>query len=160
MTDKYNKVISIILEHEGGYVNNPNDPGGETKYGISKKSYPNLDIKSLTSEQAKQIYYNDFWVPLKLDNIESERLRLHLFDFAVNAGKSKAIKTLQDVLGRLETGKMENDTIRAANLSTKNVPKLYAEERIAYYKRLAKARGDQFLKGWLKRVDDIEKKNT
>ena len=57
----FNKIISFVLEEEGGYVNNPNDAGGETKFGISKRSYPNVDIKNLTKEQAIEIYRKDYW---------------------------------------------------------------------------------------------------
>ncbi len=61
MTEKFNKAVRIILAHEGGYVNHPADPGGETNMGISKRSYPDLDIKNLTVAMAKEIYFRDFW---------------------------------------------------------------------------------------------------
>ena len=55
----FNEAIEIVLKHEGGYVNDIDDPGGETMMGISKKAYPNLDIKNLTKEDVKNIYYKD-----------------------------------------------------------------------------------------------------
>ena len=58
---RFLKAFEKVLRHEGGYVNDPLDLGGETKYGISKRSYPHLDIKNLTLDQAKQIYFRDFW---------------------------------------------------------------------------------------------------
>ena len=61
MSSSFDLAIPIVLENEGGYVNDPADPGGETKYGISKRSYPALDIKNLTVEQATAIYLRDFW---------------------------------------------------------------------------------------------------
>ncbi len=79
--------------HEGGYVNNPADPGGETKYGISKRSYPKLDIKNLTREQAKAIYFSDFWGPLPKG--VHDTVKFHLFDLAVNSGHRLAIQMLQ-----------------------------------------------------------------
>ena len=54
--NNFDSAFTIILGSEGGYVNDPRDSGGETKYGIAKKFYPNLDIKNLTVEQAKAIY--------------------------------------------------------------------------------------------------------
>ena len=58
----FDKAMNFVGLMEGGYVNDPIDKGGETKYGISKRSYPNLDIKNLTKEQAREIYYKDFWL--------------------------------------------------------------------------------------------------
>lgn len=95
---KFLKSIEIILKHEGGYVNNPSDPGGETKYGISKRAYPNLDIKELTVEEAKEIYYKDYWVMNNLDKIPFPLCTLVL-DFAVNSGSTRAAKYLQEILG-------------------------------------------------------------
>ena len=57
--DIFNKCIKIILRNEGGYVNHPSDPGGETNMGIAKRFYPNLDIENLTEEEAIKIYYED-----------------------------------------------------------------------------------------------------
>ncbi|KWT77357.1 glycosyl hydrolase 108 family protein [Candidatus Magnetominusculus xianensis] len=57
----YTAAVRFVLDAEGGYVNDPDDPGGETKYGISKRAYPSLDIKSLTIEDAKRLYRRDYW---------------------------------------------------------------------------------------------------
>ena len=74
-----------LMGHEGGYSNNPDDPGGETNWGISKRAYPDVDIKNLTREDAKVIYKKDYW-----DKVEGDYLPLsiafQLFDFAVNSG--------------------------------------------------------------------------
>ena len=59
--------IENVIKHEGGYVNDPSDPGGETKYGISKKAYPKVDIKNLTLDDAIEIYKDDYWLPAKVD---------------------------------------------------------------------------------------------
>ena len=60
-------LVKKVLKHEGGYVNDPSDPGGETKYGISKRAFPDLDIKNLTEEQAILIYYDEYWLDAKVD---------------------------------------------------------------------------------------------
>ena len=62
---KFDQCIAFVFDREGRvYENNPDDPGGETKYGICKKSFPSLDIKNLTEDQAKDIYYKNYWQPL------------------------------------------------------------------------------------------------
>ena len=92
--DNFNDIIEKVLQHEGGYVNDPNDLGGETKYGITKRFYPDLDIKNLTKDKAKEIYYEDYWLKNKVD-----KMPLHLqyiyFDMCINMGKRTAVKILQ-----------------------------------------------------------------
>jgi lysozyme family protein len=92
-----------LLGHEGAYVNDPRDPGQETNWGISKRSYPHLDIKSLTREQAKAIYREDFWD--KVGDSVHPAIKYQLFDFAVNSGISRAIKELQRAVHAVDDGK-------------------------------------------------------
>lgn len=95
MDDKFEKCMQFVFDREGRiYENNPADPGGETKFGISKKSYPELDIKNLTEERAKEIYLRDYWNPFNCDALE-QRKALAVFDTAVNQGKGMA----QEILG-------------------------------------------------------------
>jgi len=84
-----------LMGHEGGYVNDPNDPGGETKWGISKRSYPALNIKQLTREDAKVIYYRDFWKRINGDLLH-KAISFQLFDFAVNSGPAIAVTAFED----------------------------------------------------------------
>ena len=90
----FNKIIEVVLQHEGGYVNDPDDLGGETKYGITKRFYPDVDIKNLTKEQAKHIYHTDYWRRAKCDEVPPY-LRHIYFDMVVNFGQSGAVKVLQ-----------------------------------------------------------------
>lgn len=92
-----------LISHEGGYVFDPADPGGETKFGISKRSYPHLNIKELTREQAKEIYLVDFWLKIRADKL-TIALSFQVFDFAVNSGISTAIRKLQAALGVADDG--------------------------------------------------------
>ena len=92
-----------LLGHEGGYVNDPDDPGGETKWGISKRSYPDLDIKNLTREQAKAIYRRDFWDRIHADKLP-DGVAFQAFDFAVNSGIETAVRHLQRALGVADDG--------------------------------------------------------
>ncbi len=155
MTERFLKAVQVILMHEGGYVNHPSDPGGETKYGISKRSYPLLDIKNLTEERAIEIYYNDFWKRLRCDEIADENLALHVFDFAVNAGRGRAVKMLQKMLDTSVDGIIGPHTLKCANEADgKSLTYCYKQERIRYYKRLVERKPEMevFLKGWVNRV--------
>jgi lysozyme family protein len=89
----FDKAVQIILRLEGGYVNHPNDPGGETKYGISKRAYPDLNIAALTKEQAIAIYKRDYWDKAECDLLEPA-FALAYFDMAVNSGVSAARRLL------------------------------------------------------------------
>ena len=90
----FERAFEIVVGHEGGYVNNPRDPGGETKYGISKRAHPDVDIKALTLDQARDIYRKDYWDPLKLD-AQPWHKALPLFDCAVNQGRGVALELYQ-----------------------------------------------------------------
>ena len=68
----FNEIIEQVLEHEGGYVNDPKDLGGETKYGITKRFYPGVNIKELTKEKAKQIYKDDYWDKNRIEEVPQE----------------------------------------------------------------------------------------
>jgi len=93
-SDGFNQTVERSLSVEGGYVNDANDPGGETKFGISKRSYPELDILNLTREDAIAIYHRDFWSVINGDRLPAS-LGYQLFDFAINSGCSTAIRYLQ-----------------------------------------------------------------
>jgi lysozyme family protein len=88
----------IILELEGGYVNDPADPGGETNYGISKRQYPNLDIANMTEAQATAIYQKDYWLANNCGQMPAH-LDLWYFNACVMSGGQTAVKTLQQMLG-------------------------------------------------------------
>ena len=94
MKTTFEEIIEQVLEHEGGYVNDPHDRGGETKYGIAKKFNPDVDIKNLTREGAKEIYYEKYWKPSKADQVP-DRLKHIYFDMVVNFGQGGAVKVLQ-----------------------------------------------------------------
>ena len=99
----FDEVFDRLIGHEGGYANDPNDPGGETNWGISKRSYPNVDIKNLTRAQAREIYRRDFW-----ERINGEKLydgvAFQVFDFAVNSGIGTAVRALQRAIGTADDG--------------------------------------------------------
>ena len=65
MLVKFDDIIKVVLKHEGGYVNDPKDPGGETNFGIAKRSHPDVDIENLTEDEAKDIYKEHYWIKTK-----------------------------------------------------------------------------------------------
>lgn len=97
------EVFDRLMGHEGNYSNDPNDPGGETKWGISKRAYPNLIIKLLTREQARDIYLRDFWNPLQMMLLPFS-VAFQLFDFAVNSGIETSIRYFQRALNVADDG--------------------------------------------------------
>lgn len=103
----FDDVFTRLLGHEGGYTNDPNDPGGETNWGISKRSYPTVDIKNLTREDAKLIYRQHFWNKVDGDRLIErgfDGVAFQLFDFAVNSGIETAVRYLQRVCGVADDG--------------------------------------------------------
>ena len=152
----FNQAVDVILKHEGGYANNVNDPGGETKYGISKRSYPELNIRELTRDHAKDIYKQDYWQPLRLYMLDNANACLEIFDFAVNAGPSRAVKVAQMIAGTEEDGHLGGITAKAINEYEGDFVKDYKHTRIIYYENLAndKPKLSIFLKGWINRVNN------
>ncbi|MDX9843916.1 MAG: glycosyl hydrolase 108 family protein [Aquabacterium sp.] len=146
----FDKAFERLIGHEGGYVNDPRDPGGETKFGISKRSYPAEDIKGLTLERAKAIYRRDFWGAAGCDAVP-DAMRFDLFDMAVNSGPVTAIKTLQRSAGVTPDGLLGPITLRA--LSGAPAPRLVARfngHRLDFMTDLKT--WSVFGKGWAKRV--------
>jgi len=89
----FDKAIKFVLKWEGGYHHDKNDPGGETNFGISKRSYPELDISKLTLKQAKEIYYQNYWLKCGCDKLPYP-FNIVIFDTAVNMGRRRAMKFL------------------------------------------------------------------
>lgn len=105
----FDTMIDRVLGNEGGYVNDPDDPGGETKWGISKRSYPNVDIANLTKAQAIEIYRKDFWEPIDGDQLRPA-IAYQLLDFAVNSGIGTATRALQRAAGVADDGVIGQNT--------------------------------------------------
>lgn len=99
----FEEIFDRLLGHEGNYSNDPSDPGGETKWGISKRSHPRLIIKELTREDAFNIYKAELWNIIEADNLSSS-IAFQVFDFAVNSGINVAIRYLQRAVGVADDG--------------------------------------------------------
>ena len=151
----FDAALAFVLAREGGYVNDPRDPGGETNFGICKRSYPAEDIKNLTKQRAGEIYKQDFWDALGLDQYPAG-LTLAMFDTAVNLGKSRA----QELFATATAKAIGTSTPTADMLAhlTPAVERALTLEllmlRIEYYNNLAQKRPAMraYLAGWIARV--------
>jgi len=144
----FDQAFTRLLGHEGGYVNNPADPGGETNWGISKRSYPHLDIKHLTRDQAMTIYYTDFWQPL---GDADPAIKFQMFDFAVNSGIATAIRKLQTAIGVADDGHwgpLSQTTL--AGMERNDVLFLLNAERLDFMTRLKN--WPDASRGWARRI--------
>ena len=117
----FEKALEKTLVWEGGdkLTKDVDDPGGTTKYGISQKAHPDLDIENLTYEDAKEIYKKEYWDKSRAEKLP-EKIQEQYFDMAVNLGRRRAVKILQKACNALSRDKIKEDgligknTIRAA----------------------------------------------
>jgi lysozyme family protein len=162
--DYFNKAIDFVFRNEGYYANHPFDRGGKTKYGISQKSYPKINIEKLQKDDAKQIYYNDFWKKYNVHLIKNERLAIRLFDTMVLSGPRRATLILEESIVRLGydipvDGIFDPELLNIINkMSPEEIEKLLIEfqkEMIDFFKDIVKANPSQkvFLMGWINRAN-------
>ena len=159
MLVEFDDIIEKVLEHEGGYVDDPTDAGGETKYGISKRAYPDEDIKELTIERAKELYKRDYWDRYRTADLP-DRLRHIYVDMCINMGGGRAIKILQEACNSKNATKIDIDggigpaTIKAAS----NVePFRLRAYRVMFYAELVMKKPEQerFWVGWFRRSCEV-----
>lgn len=135
--NRLEQAMEFVFKWEGGYVNHPNDPGGETKYGISKRAFPHLDIKAMTKERATRIYKQYYWDAVQADKLESDTLAVAALDTAVNCGVSRTRRWLEAAKGN---------------------EKALLEYRKAHYVGLIESNPKRFKvfeKGWSNRLNDL-----
>lgn len=164
----FGPAVEVVLKHEGGFVDNPNDPGGATKYGISRRflalhgmSDEAADVEHITEDFARGIYLKFFWTPNKYDAITDQNVATKIFDAAVNMGAQQAHRLLQRALGVIgydgivPDGFMGSQTLTAVNkCSPDRLIQALSEEFAAFYKVLASRNPKmaEFLPNWLKRA--------
>lgn len=161
---RFEECLARVLKHEGGYVNDPLDLGGRTNLGVTQRVWEEFvghpvseaDMKSLTPEKVAKLYKQRYWnsaycevLPKGLDYV--------VFDFAVNAGTGRAVKTLQQMLGLVADGVIGPRTM--AKINESNAKKLvhdYSNARTDFYQGIVARKPDQarFINGWLRRVDE------
>ena len=159
MLVEFDDIIEKVLEHEGGYVDDPTDAGGETKYGISKRAYPDEDIKELTVERAKELYKRDYWDRFRTSSLP-DRLRHIYVDMCINMGGGRAIKILQEACNSKNANKIDVDggigpaTIKAASSVEPFRLRAY---RVMFYAELVmkKPKQERFWVGWFRRSCEV-----
>lgn len=144
----FDTAFDRLLGHEGGYSNDPNDPGGETNWGISRRAYPDVDIRGLTREAAKAIYLLDYWEPLG-DALPA--IKFQVFDFAVNGGLATSLRKLQSAIGVADDGHWGPHSAAAlAAMDPCDVLMRFNAARLRYYTALKL--WPKYGKGWTNRV--------
>lgn len=134
MNSDWETAIAFVLKEEGGYTVDPNDHGGETNFGISKRRYPSEDIKNMTDVHARELYQRDFWNALRCDELPTP-LSIAVFDAAVNQGENAARRMLQIALEVTVDGVIGEKTIAAAFKSGPTTLRRFLAQRMARYTR-------------------------
>lgn len=160
MTGDFKECLDLVLKSEGGWVNNSNDPGGETNLGVTKRvweewvGHPVTTLKNLTKDDVAPLYEQKYWRPCYAE-VLPRGLDFVVFSMAVNAGPGRSVKLLQQSIGCLPDGIIGPAT--RGVISSSNIANLivkFSEARRQYYTSLNKP---MFLKGWLNRCDNEEK---
>ncbi len=168
MKTTFDEIIEEVLEAEGGFVNDPDDKGGATNFGVTQQSYSNFlgspasvdDVRNMTREEAKECYKKDFWIPAKVDRLPDNLKHLY-FDMVVNMGRRNAGKILQQAVNtKKNSAVLDVDGIIGSG-SLSQIPDLTLNdvlvERAMFFanncfdgSRFAKrTRQNKFLRGWI-----------
>ena len=146
----FDLLVERVLSHEGGYVNDPRDPGQETRWGISKRAYPHLDIRNLTRAQAIDIYRRDFWQRVRGDELPRE-FAFQALDAAVNHGIGNAVRWMQRAAGVADDGVIGPVTLAAVQRAQPaDLVLRFNAERLRFYAKLTTFA--TFGRGWVNRV--------
>lgn len=153
MSEKFERAVAIILEREGGYVNDPKDPGGETYKGITRRDHPDLWQNGRpTDQQIAQRYYDRYWQPVRGDDLPWP-LCLYVFDAAVNQGVGPAIRMLQRALDTVQDELIGVATLR---LAAQSRPWHWARFLAFRAMRYTGTRNfDRFGEGWFIRLFEL-----
>jgi lysozyme family protein len=161
---RFDECLSRILKHEGGFVNDPVDRGGMTNLGVTRRVWEEFvghpvseaDMRALTPEKVGKLYKQRYW-----DRVSADRLPKGVdyvvFDFAVNAGVGRAVKTLQSAVGSTPDGIIGNQTMARVNAcEPKKLVNDYSDARVDFYQGIVARRPEQarFIRGWLRRVEE------
>lgn len=162
----FEQALAFTLKEEGGFVDNPADPGGATCRGVTQLTYnayrssrgePYLAVAQISDAETQDIYRTRYWEPGHCADL-SPKLGICHFDWSVNHGLTGALLTLQQAAGVKADGKFGAETLAAVQRGGDGLYKNYDDLRRAWYLARVKARPDQrvFLKGWLGRVDRLD----
>lgn len=157
MKHNFETALEMLLEHEGGYVNHPKDPGGETNLGVTKRTWAKWldrdinegEMKELTPEDVADLYKKEYWDRLKCDNLPTG-LDFFCFDWGVNSGTGRSAKALQRIISVAQDGAIGPKTLRALeDHNAKEVVDLMYSRRQEFYENLTTF--ETFGKGWTRR---------
>tara|TARA_B100001057_G_scaffold265043_1_gene265269 strand:- start:579 stop:1091 length:513 start_codon:yes stop_codon:yes gene_type:complete len=160
MKDNFDECLKMLLHHEGGYVNHPKDPGGETNLGVTKRVYEKWggtkDMKDLTVEDVAPIYKKEYWDRCKCDDLESG-IDWAVFDWAVNSGTGRSAKAVQKICGATQDGAIGPKTLALiGKQNTQYVVEEFGKIRQDFYESLKTF--DTFGKGWTRRNKETTEK--
>lgn len=156
----FDACLKLVLHHEGGYVNHPKDPGGETNMGVTKRVYEEFggtkDMKDLEFEDVMPIYKKNYWDRVKADDLPAG-LDLCVFDFGVNAGTGRAAKYLQSLVGATADGAIGPNTLKTVEVyvqieGIEATIEAYQKNRQGYYEKLKTF--ETFGRGWTRRNNE------
>lgn len=152
------KIGNKKQKRDVGYVNDPDDSGGETKFGIAKNANPSVDVTNLTLEGAMVIYYNKYWLDTNCNSMPAGINLLH-FDGCINHGPGRASKFMQRAVGAEPDGKIGARTLKAIrDANATDVVNSVATMREQFYLDIVKKKPSQekFIKGWLRRISEVK----
>jgi len=161
----WDKCFDLVIVNEGGYVDNPADPGGATNWGCTKAVWEQYighevskeDIRNLTKEDVKPLYKRNYWDAIHGDALPSG-LDYCLFDCAINSGVGRATKFIQEIVGVFADGAIGNNTVTAINqMNTVTMINEFSDKRQAFLETLKTF--PVFGKGWTKRVTEVRIKS-
>ena len=162
MKENFDDALAAVLEHEGGFVNHPKDPGGMTNLGVTKrvwetwvgKTVSEADMRALTPATVAPMYRKQYWDAVKGDELPSG-LDYLMFDFAINAGVNRAIRTMQKAIGTTPDGAIGPKTMQALRDADPDaLIAKFSDEKEAFYRSLPTFA--TFGKGWLRRVAEVK----
>jgi len=163
MKDNWEKCFELVLKHEGGYVNNPKDPGGMTNLGVTKRvweeyvghSVDEAIMRGLTPDMVQPLYKQNYWDKIKGDELPSG-VDYAAYDLAVNSGTGRAAKYLQQIAGVPADGVIGPKSLEAIkSCSPAETVDAMCDMRLEFLQRLP--RWGTFGKGWGQRVEEVEK---
>jgi lysozyme family protein len=166
MQSNWLNAFALMLKSEGGYVNNPADPGGMTNLGVTKATWENwvgresdeAEMRGLTPEKVEPLYKKKYWDAVRGDELPMG-LDYLMFDFAVNAGAGRAIKTLQTAVGVTPDGGFGPMTMAAVQaVDPVDLIERFSQAKEDFYRSLTTFA--TFGNGWLNRVADVKVKAT